>query len=149
MFSVSRKLRNKMPNGSNKYYCTLLNNKPHFEHTVFLIHERGSVLFQEKYVIMRMSTFDIERYVNYFHRDIIANLLVIYAALIWRVFTCIVLWILRFLIFKDLQRCCVCVFSGMFTYVKESQCHWFSNWKCDNCSEYRLVGAVSFHLLHR
>ncbi|KAF5894153.1 putative E3 ubiquitin-protein ligase HECTD2, partial [Clarias magur] len=31
---------------------------------------------------------------------------------------------------------------GMFTYVKESQCHWFSNWKCDNCSEYRLVGAL-------
>ncbi|KTG00093.1 hypothetical protein cypCar_00031331 [Cyprinus carpio] len=34
---------------------------------------------------------------------------------------------------------------GMFTYVKESQCHWFSSWKCDNYSEFRLVGAVSFH----
>ncbi|XP_062859267.1 probable E3 ubiquitin-protein ligase HECTD2 isoform X2 [Trichomycterus rosablanca] len=31
---------------------------------------------------------------------------------------------------------------GMFTYLKDSQCHWFSNWKCDNCSEFRLVGAL-------
>ncbi|KAK9965424.1 hypothetical protein ABG768_004517 [Culter alburnus] len=31
---------------------------------------------------------------------------------------------------------------GMFTYVKESQCHWFSSWKCDNYSEFRLVGAL-------
>ncbi|TRY69835.1 hypothetical protein DNTS_012933 [Danionella cerebrum] len=30
---------------------------------------------------------------------------------------------------------------GMFTYLKESQCHWFSSWKCDNYSEFRLVGA--------
>ncbi|RXN38186.1 putative E3 ubiquitin- ligase HECTD2 [Labeo rohita] len=30
---------------------------------------------------------------------------------------------------------------GMFTYVKESHCHWFSSWKCDNYSEFRLVGA--------
>ncbi|XP_077057317.1 putative E3 ubiquitin-protein ligase HECTD2 isoform X2 [Siphateles boraxobius] len=31
---------------------------------------------------------------------------------------------------------------GMFTYVKESQCHWFRSWKCDNYSEFRLVGAL-------
>ncbi|XP_056325528.1 probable E3 ubiquitin-protein ligase HECTD2 isoform X2 [Danio aesculapii] len=31
---------------------------------------------------------------------------------------------------------------GMFTYVKESQCYWFSSWKCDNYSEFRLVGAL-------
>ncbi|XP_026132504.1 probable E3 ubiquitin-protein ligase HECTD2 [Carassius auratus] len=32
---------------------------------------------------------------------------------------------------------------GMFTYVKESQCHWFSSWKCDNYSEFRLVGILN------
>ncbi|KAL4640071.1 putative E3 ubiquitin-protein ligase HECTD2 isoform X1 [Arapaima gigas] len=31
---------------------------------------------------------------------------------------------------------------GMFTYLKESSCHWFSSWKCDNFSEFRLVGAL-------
>ncbi|XP_076154126.1 putative E3 ubiquitin-protein ligase HECTD2 [Alosa pseudoharengus] len=31
---------------------------------------------------------------------------------------------------------------GMFRYVKESQYHWFSNWNCDNCSEFRLVGSL-------
>ncbi|PKU32792.1 hypothetical protein llap_16904 [Limosa lapponica baueri] len=34
---------------------------------------------------------------------------------------------------------------GMFTYHKDSHCHWFSSFKCDNYSEFRLVGAVSFH----
>ncbi|NP_001158854.1 Probable E3 ubiquitin-protein ligase HECTD2 [Salmo salar] len=33
---------------------------------------------------------------------------------------------------------------GMFTFFKDSHCHWFSSWKCDNYSEFRLVGAVSF-----
>ncbi|XP_026869280.2 probable E3 ubiquitin-protein ligase HECTD2 [Electrophorus electricus] len=31
---------------------------------------------------------------------------------------------------------------GMFMYVKDLHCHWFSSWKCDNCSEFRLVGAL-------
>uniref|UniRef100_A0A8C9W1X8 HECT-type E3 ubiquitin transferase n=1 Tax=Scleropages formosus TaxID=113540 RepID=A0A8C9W1X8_SCLFO len=31
---------------------------------------------------------------------------------------------------------------GMFTYLKDSNCHWFSSWKCDNFSEFRLVGAL-------
>ncbi|KAM5240546.1 putative E3 ubiquitin-protein ligase HECTD2 isoform 3-T3 [Hipposideros larvatus] len=31
---------------------------------------------------------------------------------------------------------------GMFTYHKDSQCHWFSSFKCDNCSEFRLVGIL-------
>ncbi|KAF4791348.1 putative E3 ubiquitin-protein ligase HECTD2 [Turdus rufiventris] len=31
---------------------------------------------------------------------------------------------------------------GMFTYHKDSQCHWFSSFKCDNYSEFRLVGAL-------
>uniref|UniRef100_A0A3Q1FKY3 HECT-type E3 ubiquitin transferase n=1 Tax=Acanthochromis polyacanthus TaxID=80966 RepID=A0A3Q1FKY3_9TELE len=34
---------------------------------------------------------------------------------------------------------------GMFTYMKDSRCHWFSSWKCDNYSEFQLVGTVSFH----
>uniref|UniRef100_A0A671X9Z7 HECT-type E3 ubiquitin transferase n=1 Tax=Sparus aurata TaxID=8175 RepID=A0A671X9Z7_SPAAU len=33
---------------------------------------------------------------------------------------------------------------GMFTYMKDSRCHWFSSWKCDNYSEFQLVGTVSF-----
>lgn len=37
-------------------------------------------------------------------------------------------------------------FSGMFSYMKDSRCHWFSSWKCDNCSEFQLVGTVSFPL---
>ena len=36
-------------------------------------------------------------------------------------------------------------FSGMFTYLKDSRCHWFTSWKCDNYSEFQLVGTVSFH----
>ncbi|XP_015194984.1 probable E3 ubiquitin-protein ligase HECTD2 [Lepisosteus oculatus] len=31
---------------------------------------------------------------------------------------------------------------GMFTYLKDSHYHWFSNWKCDNYSEFRLVGTL-------
>ncbi|XP_062331173.1 probable E3 ubiquitin-protein ligase HECTD2 isoform X1 [Osmerus eperlanus] len=31
---------------------------------------------------------------------------------------------------------------GMFTFQKDSHCHWFSSWKCDNNSEFRLVGAL-------
>ncbi|XP_074856470.1 putative E3 ubiquitin-protein ligase HECTD2 isoform X2 [Carettochelys insculpta] len=31
---------------------------------------------------------------------------------------------------------------GMFTYHKDSHCHWFSSYKCDNYSEFRLVGAL-------
>uniref|UniRef100_A0A3B4XG34 HECT-type E3 ubiquitin transferase n=1 Tax=Seriola lalandi dorsalis TaxID=1841481 RepID=A0A3B4XG34_SERLL len=31
----------------------------------------------------------------------------------------------------------------MFTYMKDSRCHWFSSWKCDNYSEFQLVGTVS------
>ncbi|XP_028845805.1 probable E3 ubiquitin-protein ligase HECTD2 isoform X2 [Denticeps clupeoides] len=31
---------------------------------------------------------------------------------------------------------------GMFMYLKESNCHWFSSWKCDNLSEFRLVGTL-------
>ncbi|KAJ8406827.1 hypothetical protein AAFF_G00297430 [Aldrovandia affinis] len=31
---------------------------------------------------------------------------------------------------------------GMFTYLKDSHCHWFSSWKCDNYSEFRLVGTL-------
>lgn len=34
--------------------------------------------------------------------------------------------------------------TGMFTYHKDSHCHWFSSLNCDNYSEFRLVGAVSF-----
>uniref|UniRef100_A0A8B9HCT7 HECT-type E3 ubiquitin transferase n=1 Tax=Astyanax mexicanus TaxID=7994 RepID=A0A8B9HCT7_ASTMX len=47
--------------------------------------------------------------------------------------------------YAALMKCffflCVSI-TGMFTYVKDSQCHWFSSWKCDNCSEFRLVGAL-------
>lgn len=28
--------------------------------------------------------------------------------------------------------------------MKDSRCHWFSSWKCDNYSEFQLVGTVSF-----
>lgn len=35
-------------------------------------------------------------------------------------------------------------FPGMFTYMKDSRCHWFSSWKCDNYSAFQLVGTVSF-----
>uniref|UniRef100_A0A4W5M9Y4 HECT-type E3 ubiquitin transferase n=1 Tax=Hucho hucho TaxID=62062 RepID=A0A4W5M9Y4_9TELE len=31
---------------------------------------------------------------------------------------------------------------GMFTFFKDSHCHWFSSWKCDNYSEFRLVGVL-------
>nr|XP_034994050.1 probable E3 ubiquitin-protein ligase HECTD2 isoform X1 [Zootoca vivipara] len=31
---------------------------------------------------------------------------------------------------------------GMFTYHKDSHCHWFSSLNCDNYSEFRLVGAL-------
>ncbi|XP_024064369.1 probable E3 ubiquitin-protein ligase HECTD2 isoform X3 [Terrapene carolina triunguis] len=31
---------------------------------------------------------------------------------------------------------------GMFTYHKDSHCHWFSSYKCDDYSEFRLVGAL-------
>ncbi|XP_019715893.1 probable E3 ubiquitin-protein ligase HECTD2 [Hippocampus comes] len=32
---------------------------------------------------------------------------------------------------------------GMFTYMKESRCHWFSSWKCDsNYSEFQLIGTL-------
>ncbi|XP_041922095.1 probable E3 ubiquitin-protein ligase HECTD2 isoform X1 [Alosa sapidissima] len=31
---------------------------------------------------------------------------------------------------------------GMFTYLKESCCHWFSSWKCDSLSEFQLVGTL-------
>ncbi|XP_077469931.1 putative E3 ubiquitin-protein ligase HECTD2 isoform X2 [Stigmatopora argus] len=31
---------------------------------------------------------------------------------------------------------------GMFTYMKESGCHWFSSWKCDNYSEFQLIGTL-------
>ncbi|XP_044276571.1 probable E3 ubiquitin-protein ligase HECTD2 isoform X2 [Varanus komodoensis] len=31
---------------------------------------------------------------------------------------------------------------GMFTYHKDSHCHWFSSFNCDNYSEFRLVGAL-------
>ncbi|XP_028324312.1 probable E3 ubiquitin-protein ligase HECTD2 isoform X2 [Gouania willdenowi] len=31
---------------------------------------------------------------------------------------------------------------GMFTYMKDSHCHWFSSWKCDNYSEFTLVGTL-------
>ncbi|KAG3264497.1 HECT domain E3 ubiquitin protein ligase 2 [Ictidomys tridecemlineatus] len=34
------------------------------------------------------------------------------------------------------------LFSGMFTYHKDSHCHWFSSFKCDNYSEFRLVGIL-------
>lgn len=39
-----------------------------------------------------------------------------------------------------------CHSAGMFTYHKDSHCHWFSSFKCDNYSEFRLVGAVSFYV---
>ncbi|XP_039727678.1 putative E3 ubiquitin-protein ligase HECTD2 isoform X1 [Pteropus medius] len=32
---------------------------------------------------------------------------------------------------------------GMFTYHKDSHCHWFSSFKCDNYSEFRLVGIYA------
>uniref|UniRef100_A0A3P9MBR3 HECT-type E3 ubiquitin transferase n=1 Tax=Oryzias latipes TaxID=8090 RepID=A0A3P9MBR3_ORYLA len=35
---------------------------------------------------------------------------------------------------------------GMFTYMKDSRCHWFSSWKCDNYSEFQLVGTVSLRI---
>ncbi|XP_074089491.1 putative E3 ubiquitin-protein ligase HECTD2 isoform X2 [Macrotis lagotis] len=31
---------------------------------------------------------------------------------------------------------------GMFAYHKDSHCHWFSSFKCDNYSEFRLVGIL-------
>nr|XP_006006375.1 PREDICTED: probable E3 ubiquitin-protein ligase HECTD2 [Latimeria chalumnae] len=31
---------------------------------------------------------------------------------------------------------------GMFTYHKDSHSHWFSSFKCDNYSEYHLIGAL-------
>ncbi|XP_053292088.1 probable E3 ubiquitin-protein ligase HECTD2 isoform X1 [Pleuronectes platessa] len=31
---------------------------------------------------------------------------------------------------------------GMFTDMKDSRCHWFSSWKCDNYSEFQLVGTL-------
>ncbi|XP_077438103.1 putative E3 ubiquitin-protein ligase HECTD2 [Vanacampus margaritifer] len=32
---------------------------------------------------------------------------------------------------------------GMFTYMTESRCHWFSSWKCDNnYSEFQLIGTL-------
>ncbi|XP_046885938.1 probable E3 ubiquitin-protein ligase HECTD2 [Hypomesus transpacificus] len=31
---------------------------------------------------------------------------------------------------------------GMFTYLKDSRCHWFTSWKCDNYSEFQLVGTL-------
>ncbi|XP_061823604.1 probable E3 ubiquitin-protein ligase HECTD2 [Nerophis lumbriciformis] len=31
---------------------------------------------------------------------------------------------------------------GMFTYMKDSHCHWFSSWKCDNYSEFQLIGTL-------
>ncbi|MGH0119705.1 UNVERIFIED_CONTAM: hypothetical protein FKN15_058658 [Acipenser sinensis] len=31
---------------------------------------------------------------------------------------------------------------GMFAYQMDSQCHWFSSLKCDNYSEFRLVGTL-------
>ncbi|XP_032649043.1 putative E3 ubiquitin-protein ligase HECTD2 [Chelonoidis abingdonii] len=31
---------------------------------------------------------------------------------------------------------------GMFTYHKDSHCHWFSSYKCDDYSEFQLVGAL-------
>lgn len=31
---------------------------------------------------------------------------------------------------------------GMFTHMKDSRCHWFSSWKCDNYSEFQLVGTL-------
>nr|XP_030720300.2 probable E3 ubiquitin-protein ligase HECTD2 [Globicephala melas] len=31
---------------------------------------------------------------------------------------------------------------GMFTYHKDSYCHWFSSFKCDNYSGFRLVGIL-------
>ncbi|XP_063048048.1 probable E3 ubiquitin-protein ligase HECTD2 [Engraulis encrasicolus] len=31
---------------------------------------------------------------------------------------------------------------GMFTYLKDSYCHWFSSWKSDNLSEFQLVGTL-------
>nr|XP_057907388.1 probable E3 ubiquitin-protein ligase HECTD2 [Doryrhamphus excisus] len=31
---------------------------------------------------------------------------------------------------------------GMFTYMKDSRCHWFSSWKCDNYSEFQLIGTL-------
>ncbi|CDQ61417.1 unnamed protein product [Oncorhynchus mykiss] len=31
---------------------------------------------------------------------------------------------------------------GMFTFFNDSHCHWFSSWKCDNFSEFRLVGVL-------
>uniref|UniRef100_A0AAY5JWI6 HECT-type E3 ubiquitin transferase n=1 Tax=Esox lucius TaxID=8010 RepID=A0AAY5JWI6_ESOLU len=42
-----------------------------------------------------------------------------------------------------LTRVYFCLISeGMFTFFKDSHCHWFSSWKCDNYSEFRLVGAL-------
>uniref|UniRef100_F7BTG6 Probable E3 ubiquitin-protein ligase HECTD2 n=1 Tax=Monodelphis domestica TaxID=13616 RepID=F7BTG6_MONDO len=31
---------------------------------------------------------------------------------------------------------------GMFAYHKDSRCHWFSSFKCENYSEFRLVGIL-------
>uniref|UniRef100_A0A1A8H3E8 HECT-type E3 ubiquitin transferase n=1 Tax=Nothobranchius korthausae TaxID=1143690 RepID=A0A1A8H3E8_9TELE len=31
---------------------------------------------------------------------------------------------------------------GMFTYMKDSHCHWFSSWKSDNYSEFQMVGTL-------
>lgn len=31
--------------------------------------------------------------------------------------------------------------------MKDSRCHWFSSWKCDNYSEFQLVGTVSLSVI--
>ncbi|XP_035982130.1 probable E3 ubiquitin-protein ligase HECTD2 isoform X3 [Fundulus heteroclitus] len=31
---------------------------------------------------------------------------------------------------------------GMFSFMKDSRCHWFSSWKCDNYSEFQMVGTL-------
>uniref|UniRef100_A0AAZ3SF40 HECT-type E3 ubiquitin transferase n=1 Tax=Oncorhynchus tshawytscha TaxID=74940 RepID=A0AAZ3SF40_ONCTS len=45
--------------------------------------------------------------------------------------------------FLCLSRVYLCLLSaGMFTFFNDSHCHWFSSWKCDNFSEFRLVGVL-------
>ncbi|CAB1338067.1 unnamed protein product [Coregonus sp. 'balchen'] len=34
---------------------------------------------------------------------------------------------------------------GMFTFFKDSHCHWFSSWKCDNYSEFRLLMGLAVY----
>uniref|UniRef100_A0A3Q2DD05 HECT-type E3 ubiquitin transferase n=1 Tax=Cyprinodon variegatus TaxID=28743 RepID=A0A3Q2DD05_CYPVA len=31
---------------------------------------------------------------------------------------------------------------GMFSFMKDSRCHWFSSWKSDNYSEFQMVGTL-------